>query len=1017
MDTIKELEQKLGNPPAPFRSVPFWAWNAAINAKDTLFQIDEMKEQGMGGFFIHSREGLETPYLSEEWMAQVDCAVQKAKKEGMEVWIYDEDKWPSGSAGGMVSAADPEAYTAKGLTFSLEKEPAEEPGTRTVGVYPYGENGYIVLRMERSERSEWYNHMAPSDNLNPAAVQEFIKLTHERYRDRFSGEFGKTIRGFFTDEPNCYDFYASFHGGRPWVPWTTDFAAYFEEKRGYDPLPYLPALFVAWEKGGKLRHDYWRTVTELFSESYMKQIYDWCEDHRLLSTGHMLYENDLGYQARVCGAAMPQYRYLHCPGIDLLGEQTKEYLTVKQCASVAHQYGREMTITEAYGCTGWEFSFDGQRRLMDWQAVSGITRRCQHLALYSITGCRKRDYPPVFNYQTTWWKENHYMEDYCGNLSMALSAGEVVREVLVIHPMSSIWMDCMSAPDEDLSRIEMNMGWTQRQFMDLNEAGEELNRFARLLLGLHVDFDFGDEIILSGEGRVEGGRLWVKCASYTTVIVSKTATLFESTLSLLRDFAEAGGRILWVTPFPAYMEGEASERITGYLNAIIKGPSFAQVSSFSRVAEGLRRLTGGKRQLSVVNECGAEEAEVLSMLRRTADGWVLFLVNTDWQKSRPVQVHLKEAGSVRRVELFTGELKSEPAELTEEGLCFLAELAAGGSALYLIGKERNEAAAGSAAFPYVHPHAADAVIAALGPVAEVRRTMKNVLPLDLCTYSLRGEADKEVMPVWQAQRRMREALSFPQIYYNGAPQRYTWLKEYQGQAGVPFSLTFSFTVKERPGGPLYAVVEKPEKLALTCNGRPCIMERESFLDCDMKLFLLSGVTEGEQTLTLSGMYTADMELEDMFLIGEFAVDADRAVAAERGRLRFGDWCLQGYPHYPGSIVYRFTLPPYTGDRRLCLKTGAFSGTLLKAAVDGREAGILLHAGERLLLPERDWTKPGLLELTLVGSPRNMFGPFHQSYTGCSRISWEDFRTKGRFYTPDYVLKPYGIMEQMFLCEC
>ena len=89
----------------------------------------------------------------------------------------------------------------------------------------------------------------------------------------------------------------------------------------------------------------------------MKQVYEWCDKRGLRTTGHILYENDLGYQTRVCGAAMPQLRYLHNPGIDLLGAQTDEYLTVKQCASVAHQYERSMTISEAYGCTGWELDF------------------------------------------------------------------------------------------------------------------------------------------------------------------------------------------------------------------------------------------------------------------------------------------------------------------------------------------------------------------------------------------------------------------------------------------------------------------------------------------------------------------------------------------------------------------------------------------------------------------------------------------------------------------------------------
>ena len=55
-------------PGKEYRSAPFWAWNEKINEQESKFQIQEMSDKGMGGFFIHSREGLETPYLSEDWM-------------------------------------------------------------------------------------------------------------------------------------------------------------------------------------------------------------------------------------------------------------------------------------------------------------------------------------------------------------------------------------------------------------------------------------------------------------------------------------------------------------------------------------------------------------------------------------------------------------------------------------------------------------------------------------------------------------------------------------------------------------------------------------------------------------------------------------------------------------------------------------------------------------------------------------------------------------------------------------
>ena len=276
----------------------------------------------------------------------------------------------------------------------------------------------------------------------------------------------------------------------------------------------------------------------------------------LRTTGHILYENDLGYQTRVCGAAMPQLRYLHNPGIDLLGAQTDEYLTVKQCASVAHQYDRSMTISEAYGCTGWELDFSTQKWLGDWQFALGITRRCQHLALYSITGCRKRDYPPVFNYQNTWWDDNDKMENYFGRLALCLSQGEPVRKVLMIHPISSIWTECRSDRAEDFNHLEMNMGWLDEHITSLNRKGEYYNRIAKALTAGHVDFDFGDEILLEQDGKVENGMFVAGKCSYQVVVVPGVSNLFANTVKLLKEFLAAGGMVIWLKPYPVMIEGE-----------------------------------------------------------------------------------------------------------------------------------------------------------------------------------------------------------------------------------------------------------------------------------------------------------------------------------------------------------------------------------------------------------------------------------------------------------------------------
>ena len=96
---IKEFKE----PGAAFRGKPFWSWNGLLNQEELKRQIDVMQQMGMGGYFCHSRTGLETEYLGREWFELINACAEKGRKCGMETWLYDEDRWPSGTAGGMVT--------------------------------------------------------------------------------------------------------------------------------------------------------------------------------------------------------------------------------------------------------------------------------------------------------------------------------------------------------------------------------------------------------------------------------------------------------------------------------------------------------------------------------------------------------------------------------------------------------------------------------------------------------------------------------------------------------------------------------------------------------------------------------------------------------------------------------------------------------------------------------------------------------------------------------------------------
>ena len=545
---MDDLRKDFHSPSTAFRGAPFWSWNDHLQVEELNRQVRDMRAHGMGGFFMHAREGLETPYMGEKWLECIRETVKTAAETGMNAWLYDEDRWPSGFAGGLVPARGGDAFRAKALTLEVaERTPAE--GEYILAVFAAQVDGAALLSLRRlaageaalaagetclvfrrvvAAPSEWFNDDAYADNLNPDSVAAFLDITYEAYRREVGEQFGKAIPGIFTDEPNIQS-HRSDVGARA-LPWTDGLPDFFRERRGYDLLDVLPWLFYEGSGAARARHDYWYTISQRFTEAYSRQLGGWCEENGLAFTGHFLNQSEMGQGILRGGAIMPHYRWQQVPGIDMLTEQNHEFITIKQCSSVANQFGRSRVLSETYGCSGWEFTFEGQKWNGDWQYVLGVNLRCQHLALYSLRGCRKRDYPPAFNYNTTWWKYNGVVEDYFARVGRVLAEGDAVRDVLVLHPVATGWS--MLAEGEDSTA-------------QVDAFGNRLNDFVQALLATHFDFDFGDEQILAMDGQVRDGRLVVGRAPYPVVVIPpETRTLLASTIALLERFLEAGGKLV-----------------------------------------------------------------------------------------------------------------------------------------------------------------------------------------------------------------------------------------------------------------------------------------------------------------------------------------------------------------------------------------------------------------------------------------------------------------------------------------
>ena len=66
------------HPTAAYRAAPFWAWNCKLEKETLDRQMPVFQEMGMGGFHMHVRTGLDTPYLSDEFMERIRQCVDWA---------------------------------------------------------------------------------------------------------------------------------------------------------------------------------------------------------------------------------------------------------------------------------------------------------------------------------------------------------------------------------------------------------------------------------------------------------------------------------------------------------------------------------------------------------------------------------------------------------------------------------------------------------------------------------------------------------------------------------------------------------------------------------------------------------------------------------------------------------------------------------------------------------------------------------------------------------------------------
>ncbi len=414
------------NPPTEFSVLPFWFWNDDLDADEIRRQIADFEAHGVHGFTVHPRVGLPRAlgWMSEALLAFYDVAIAEAARRGMQVVLYDEGMYPSGSSAGQVAAENP-AYQTRCLEARALREgeaPALQADETLVAVVARrrGERLAVIDRkMDAYIRGLHYIDGGPAEDeppagdlLNPDAVACFIRLVYDRFYERFGQHFGGLIPAIFTDEPSPV--------GKPrergvW-PGTTGILAHVNRLLGYDFTPHLPALWHDDEPDAqRYRADYERAIALRMEETWYSQLYDWCSEHNIALTGHPALADDLGAE-----------RYFHIPGQDLVwrwvlpddptaleGAQS----TQGKCGSSAMIHsGRRRNANELCGAYGHELTWEEMNWLADWCFVRGTNMLFPHAFYYSVRGIRRDERPPDVGPNSGWWDRYRSYADRCRRL-------------------------------------------------------------------------------------------------------------------------------------------------------------------------------------------------------------------------------------------------------------------------------------------------------------------------------------------------------------------------------------------------------------------------------------------------------------------------------------------------------------------------------------------------------------------------------------------------------------------------
>ena len=1032
----KNLDPKLSldlfkDPTSEYRAAPFWAWNCKLNKDTLLKQIDYFKEMGMGGFHIHCRTGLATEYLGDEFMELVSMCNEKAKEKSMLCWLYDEDRYSSGFGGGLVTKDL--RYRARAMVFSPRKligkylnskedfdkaiDNGEKPRGYFIAKYEVIlKDGYLNKYkrineqdenlndaniwwsyMELAEENSWCNYQTYVNTLDSKSISKFVEVTHERYFSKVGKDFGKSIPAIFTDEPKfSIKEMLRFAEDETQIsiPYTDDFNDTFIKNYDKDFLDFLPEIF--WElpdgKTSVTRYQYHDHISERFSAAFADTIGKWCEVHGLMLTGHMMGEETLQSQTAALGEVMRSFRSFQLPGIDILCDN-REYSTAKQAQSATHQYGRVGVISELYGVTNWDFDFKKHKMAGDWQAALGVTVRVPHLAWVSMEGEGKRDYPASIGYQSPWFKEYPLIENHFARVNTALTRGEPVVRIGIIHPVESCWI---------------YWGPLEQTFMLREELENNFKNIVEWSLFNYLDFDFIAESLLPELcPSVDSKQLKVGKMNYDVIVVPGCITLRSTTVDRLEAFTSRGGSVIFAGDIAKLVDAVESDRVEK-LAKDCKTIKFSKNSIVNSLEE--------YREIDIRLDDGTRPDNLIYQMRKDGEGRWLFIghafekmrqtfwegvVSTELPYTEKIVIKIKNKWKPTIYNTMNGEVYACESIIHGDDTWIFQDLCIHDSLLLFLepgvpnsnNKVKEQSLNDKRVFEIEDP-------------VSISLSEPNVYLMDLAEYSFDSGEWHEIQEILRIDNALRTKLGYPLKEEAGAQP---WVNKDPDVRNHDLSLKFVIN-SEIEIKQVHLALENAEMNKIFVNGTyvPSIVDGW-YVDESIKTVKLTNLNRGKNEIIVVIPYGLKANVEYCYLLGNFGVRVDgkyKKIIEPVNKLVFGDWVSQGLPFYAGNVTYHCNF--FSQGEYVTLVVPKFNNPVLSVSCDGKDIGKIALAPYKLDL---GFVEKGghSLDITAFGNRINAFGQVHNcddNYTWFGSPAW---RTGGDRWSYQYRLKPMGIL--------